>query len=178
MKSLVKNIQVNFDIEGNQVLILTLEDKVEIAPLSEELQKGNKLSMELGKIKKRRSLDANSYAWVLMNKIAEALGSTKEEVYKEIIKRVGQFEIIPIKNEVVDRWLENWRSKGLGWQCEVFGDSKFRGYTNVVSYFGSSVYDTKEMSVLLNEIVSECKNLGIETETEENIKSLIKEWGK
>ena len=92
--------------------------------------------------------------------MAEVIQSTKEDVYRIFIKSVGQFEIIPIKNEAVDRWIRNWQANGVGWISETIGNSKIEGYTNVVSYYGSSTYDSREMSVLLNEIVRECKGIG------------------
>jgi hypothetical protein len=101
---------------------------------------------------------------------------TKELVYKTFIKRVGQFEIMPIKNEAVKRWNEVWQGKGLGWIAEVLEDSKLEGYKKVISYYGSSVYDSREMAVLIDEIVQECKVLGIETMTSEELQSLKNSW--
>ena len=109
---------------------------------------------------RKRSNDANAYCFVLCQKIAEVIKSTKENVYKAAIRQVGQFEILPIKNEAVDRWIETWDSKGLGWFAEILEDSKLPGYKKVISYYGSSVYDSREMAVLLDEIVNQCKELG------------------
>ncbi len=114
--------------------------------------------------------------WALLQKIAEKVGSTKELVYREFIRRVGTFEIVPLKNEAVEKWIQNWQSHGIGWVSEVMGESKIDGYTNVISYYGSSCYDTAAMSVLLNEIVSQAKELEIAVDTQE-MKSLLESWG-
>jgi hypothetical protein len=45
------------------------------------------------------------------------------------------------------------------------------------AYYGSSRYNKEEMNVLIDYVVQECKELGIETKDDEEINSLIKEWG-
>lgn len=124
-----------------------------------------------------RSLNANSYCWVLMDKIAEKLKTTKEDVYLEIIKRVGVFEILPIREGVVERFVSRWNSKGLGWVCDNLGDCKtLRGYVNIVAYYGTSTYDTKEMSRFIDEVVQSAKELKIETKTPNEIAELKSLW--
>lgn len=72
---------------------------------------------------------------------------------------------------------KNWESKGIGWQSIVIGgESKLEGYTNTINYFGSSVYDTKEMSLLLEELVYQAKELGIDTMTDTEKRELLKMW--
>jgi len=183
MKSLVTDIRLQFNKSHQPELVLVLslspqQAQEGVQELKEVLSKGKHLQAEIKQYRKRRSLDANAYFWVLCQKIAEAIGSTKELVYQNFIRDVGQFEIIPIRDDAVDRWISNWQSIGLGWYAEILSDSKIEGYKNIISYFGSSVYDSKEMSVLINEIVNQCHELGIETKPEEEIKSLIESWGR
>lgn len=127
---------------------------------------------EVKEYKKKRSLNANSYAWVLCREIAKVLGITKEEVYKKIIKEVGEFEVIPIKKEAVAKFTKIWKSKGLGWLCD-YTESKLKGYVNVVVYYGSSVYDTKQMSILIESLVQEAKMLGIATLDDIKIQDML-----
>ena len=54
--------------------------------------------------------------------------------------------------------------------------SKIEGCTNVVLYFGSSTYDSKQMSDLIDRLISEAKELGIETDTPEQISRYKSEW--
>lgn len=132
---------------------------------------------EITEYKKKRSLDANSYCWVLCKKIADKLRITKEEVYIKVIHEVGKFEILPIKDEAVDTFIKAWTSKGIGWLCEVLNKSKLDGYTNLIAYYGSSIYDTKEMSVLIDNIVQEAKQLNIETMPPNELEQLKSLWG-
>jgi len=162
--------------EGNSEITLTtplIKDLAEFNKCKEIISKGKFLSVEIKEFRNKRSHSANDYCWVLCQKIAEVIGNTKEFVYKETIKHVGQFEIVPIKNEAVERWIEVWGSKGLGWFAEVLDDSKLEGYKKVISYYGSSCYNSAEQYILINEIVSQCKELDIETKSENEIKSLI-----
>ena len=134
------------------------------------------LDVTIKKHRNKRSLDANAYCFVLCQKIAEKVGNTKEYVYRQAIKNVGQFEIVPIRNDALEKWMNAWNSKGLGWISEVFSESKIEGYTNTINYYGSSVYDTKEMALLINEIVEQAKELDIDTITESEKQSLIENW--
>lgn len=139
------------------------------------------LKITIKRYREQRSLNANAYAWVLLDKIAQETNTTKEEVYRDTIKRVGVFEILPIRDIAVKTFIERWESKGLGWVCEILGESKIKDYTNVIAYYGSSTYDSKEMSRFIDDIVETAKELGIQTETPEQIaemKSLWREYEK
>jgi hypothetical protein len=140
--------------------------KAEIAELRSITEKGKQLVVDIKQHRKKRSMDANAYLWVLCNKLAEKLRITKEEVYKKAIRDVGQFEIVPIREDVVERWITAWDSKGMGWFAELMEDSKLEGYKKVISYYGSSIYNTAEMARLIEEIVSICKEQGVEWQIE------------
>jgi len=142
------------------------------------VEKGKQLSVEVKQYRQKRSLDANSYLWVLCQKIAEVIRSTKELVYQKTIREVGQFEILPIREDAVETFIDRWSSKGLGWFAEVLDDSKLPGYKKIIAYYGSSVYDTREMSILIDEIVSQAKELNIETLPPDEVESLKALWGK
>ena len=130
---------------------------------------------EIKEHRKKRSLDANGYLWVLISKIQQVLNVPKEVIYKDVIRDIGVYEVVPIKNEAVDKFREAWQKNGLGWITETT-KSKLDGYTNVLAYYGSSEYDSKEMSRLIDEVVQECRVLDIETKSDEEIKSLVEEW--
>ena len=83
----------------------------------------------------------------------------------------------PIRKDAVERWVEIWQSNGDGWVCEIMGDSKIEGYVNVRSYYGSSQYDTAQMSRLIDLIVQECRQQGIETATPQELARYKEAWG-
>ena len=143
----------------------------------DDMKEGKVYEADLKEHRKRRSLDANSYAWVLLGKLANKVGLPKEEVYREFVKDVGgNYEILPIRNDAVDKWITNWQGKGIGWVCDILGESKLDGYTNVITYYGSSTYDSLQMSKLINLIVEECKQQGIETMTPAELALLMDGW--
>ena len=132
---------------------------------------------ELREKRGKRSLDANAYLWVLCQKIAEAVGNiTKDDVYRRAVHEVGQFEILPIRVEALDAFIRKWHGHGTGWIAEKQDDSKLPGYVRVIAYYGSSVYDTQEMSVLLNYIIDEAKQLNIETATPDELALMKARW--
>lgn len=128
--------------------------------------------------RKKRSLDANAYCFALIDKIAQAMRLTKEEVYREAIRNIGgNSEVVCVQDEAVDRLCQSWSRNGLGWLTETF-PSKLDGCTNVRLYFGSSTYDTKQMSVLIDHVIHEAKSLGIETLSPEKLAILKEMWSK
>ena len=140
--------------------------------------KDKELKVQVSVWRQDRSLNANNYCWKLLDEIAQRTRSTKEEVYQEIISKVGVFEILPIRNEAVDNFVEKWESRGLGWVCNIMRDSKIPNYTNVIAYYGSSVYNTKEMSRLIDEVVQEAQALGVQTKTPQELAELKNLWGQ
>lgn len=145
----------------------------------DEMRPGKTYEAELKEHQKKRSLDANAYFWSLCGKLAARVGLPKEEVYRSLIPDVGDnYEILPIRDEAVEKWCESWEGKGTGWVCEVLGQSKLPGYTNVITYYGSSTYDTRQMSRLIELMVHECKLHGIETMTPQELSLLLEGWNE
>ena len=172
----INDISIDFQTKKPKISILL--DSNEITNI-EELN-GIKITIDLKKWSKKRSLDCNAYMWVLIQQIAERISTpeqsiTKEEIYRDAIKSVGAYTIVPIKNEAVDEWIRIWKSNGIGWLCDT-QPSKLDGFTNIMCYHGSSIYSQAEMNRLVNVITEECRNLGIETRPKEEIESLLKEW--
>lgn len=132
---------------------------------------------EVKKLYKRRSLDANAYFWVLADKLAEATKLPKMEIYRNAIRDIGgNSTTVCVRDKAVDKLRAGWEKNGLGWLCDTM-PSKLPGCTNVVLYYGSSTYDTGQMSRLIDNIVQDCKAVGIETETPDKLALLLEEWG-
>lgn len=135
-------------------------------------------NLEVKEHKKKRSLDANAYCWMLINKLAEVMRIEPVEVYRQAILNIsGNSEIIPIKEEAVEQFKTAWSHNGLGWICRDMGRSKIPGYFNLMVYYGSSVYNTKQMSNLIEALVQDCKALDIDVMTERERSLLLEEWG-
>lgn len=177
MKVTGKIVDANVDfVTGVPKVTLAINEKNDFLQEYDDLKDIELLSIEIKKYRARRSLDANAYCWVLIDKIAENQGVTKEEVYREAIRSIGgNSQIVCVQNEAVEKLCEYWRRNGIGWQTDTF-PSKIESCTNVILYYGSSVYDTKQMSLLLENLIQDCKALGIQTETPEMIEKMKSLW--
>ena len=168
MKARIADFSMTF--AGKQRLTLELDG--DFREQFDELHDSD-VEVTVKKYRHRRSLDANAYSWVLIDKIAQRMKLTKSQVYKDHIRAIGGVsETVCVQDRAVDRLREAWSKNGLGWQTETF-PSKIDGCTNVTLYYGSSTYDTKQMSDLIDALVQSCKALGIETMPEEELESLI-----
>ena len=134
------------------------------------------VTVDIKQARRHRSLDANAYAWVLIDKIAEKTGLRKVDVYRHSIKEIGGVsDTICVMDKAVDRLREGWEKNGIGWQTDVM-PSKVAGCTNVILYYGSSVYDSAQMSALISSLVQDAEALGIPTITDEQAARLLGNW--
>lgn len=179
MKITGKIVGATIDFKtGKPTISFEVNEKNDFKQMVDDLKECEKLSIEVKPFRQRRSLDANAYCWVLIDKLAERLGESKEAIYRQYITNIGgNSEIVCVLNQAVERLCEGWRRNGIGWQTQTF-DSQIRGCTNVVLYYGSSVYDSAQMARLLDLIVQDCKQLGIPTETPDEIARLKSMWGE
>lgn len=121
------------------------------------LDKDNDTLYELEEYKEKRSNNANRYMWKLIVNIANKLRSSKEEVYLQMLKRYGQSEMISVLSSIdVSRFLKYYEPVAT---VELQG----KKFTHYRVYTGSSEYDTREMSILIDGIISECEQMGLET---------------
>lgn len=130
---------------------------------------------EIKEHKEKRSLTANAYAWVLIGKIADVVGNTKEEVYKEYIKNKGIYRIVTIDEKAASTFIKVWQEQGLGWLCET-STTKIAGLVDVIAYYGTSSYNSKQMANFIDYIVQEAKDLGVETLPPAEIEKLKASW--
>ena len=150
-----------------------------------DVMKDDVLDIEIKRHRRRRSKDANAYAWVLMDAIAEALTVVRarpikaEDVYREAIREIpGVSDIVVVPDGAVRMLRAGWAHKGIGWQSEILGPNLTMGYTNVILYYGSSVFDTKQMGALLDYLIAEAKELAIPTDTQEQIDKYMYYWAQ
>lgn len=161
---------IEFKAAPNPKIAILLDNQVEITFTTSrsaikgfESLKDKELSVVVKNFSKRRSLSQNAYLWVLLDEIGKKLGKSKEDVYRAYIKDYGVFEILPLKNEAANSFITKWSKNGIGWVCENLGESKLDGFTKIIAYYGSSTYTSAEMQRLLDAVVMDCKELGVET---------------
>lgn len=145
-----------------------------------ERLKDQDVTIEIKKVTNPRSKDANAFCWALCTDIGKAITPPvpKEEVYRRAIREVGEYEPLPIKEKAVETFQNRWQTKGTGWFAEVIDDSKLPGYKLVFAYYGSSTYDTAAMSKLLDYLIDEAQQIGIQIPTSKETEEMLKAWGK
>lgn len=159
---------VEVKIAGDE-LILKSPDYAEIRRFAYNFKPG---SYEIERKRKKRSLDANALCWKLCTEIANVLRADKDSVYIDMLKRYGQSDIVSVISTV--------NVKGYFKYFDEWGKGTVNGkeFTHYKVYKGSSEYDTREMSILLDGIIDEAKTLDIDVLSERERTLLLQEWGQ
>lgn len=159
---------------GTFTISFTVNERAAVTSGYDFIKSQDKLDVTAVRHRKKRSLDANAYAWVLMSKIADVLGTSKEEVYEEMLRRYGVlyededgYITVTVSNKVD-------MGKVEGHWFLIRESDKFKAYAMIK---GSSQYNTKEMSRFIDGIISEAKELDIETLTPLELERMKMGWG-
>lgn len=156
---------------GKPIISLSLEEG-RLKDINKYL--GKELSVEIKQWRNRRSLDSNAYSWVLISEIADCIHSTKEDVYRQMLEKYSKsFTHIIVKEAAIPKIKEMYRV------CVDLGPIQVGNMVGhqLQVYFGSSTFDSKEMSTFIDGIVTECKEMGIETLPPSEIERMKQEWG-
>jgi hypothetical protein len=165
---------ISRDWRTNQLNITFTVNEEAVMNSIDKLKDCEKLSVTAVKFHKKRSIDANGLLWVCLGQIAEVLRTDKWEVYLQMLKRYGKYTYICVKPAVVDAIKSQWR------ECEVVGEIEVNGQKAVqmLCYFGSSTYNTKEFSVLLDGVISEMQEIGLQAPTSAEMRQALERWDK
>ena len=167
----LKELRTNPD--GTQNITVTIEDDFREA--FDELSEKD-VDITIKKYSKKRSQEASNLCWSLIDRLAEKQKLTKTEVYRSAIREIGGVsDVVCVRNDAVNKLVQSWTSKGLGWQAET-EPSKFDGYMRVTLYYGSSVFSQKQMSDLIDSLIQDCNALGIPTMSQKEIDNALKYW--
>ena len=141
--------------------------------------KGVAVKVEVKKASKHRSLSANNYAWVLIDKIAEVTGKTVTEVYQNAIREIGGVsEYYGMKEAAYESFCEIWTKDHLGRQVEIIPGSAKPGWINVRAWKGSSDFDSAQMARLIDSLIQDAEAQGIPTVPDEEVERMVSRWGK
>ena len=174
-------IELNFlkgtirqEFMGDYELLLTIpkDQKNVIEPLYDLLTDDKVKVCKIDHYRKKRSLNSNSYAWALITQIADKLRADKEEIYFQMLKRYGPSSVVSVVEEAAEVFKKSVK------YCEEFGQSVLNGknFVHIKVYMGSSEFDTKQMSIFIDGIVSEATELKIPTMTPSEIEKLKSSW--
>ncbi len=173
-----KIADVSLDYQTGKPRITFLVNEKDTLAQLDEIREKEKLSVEAKEYKQKRSLDANAYFHVLVNKLARKIGTSDDEMKVQLNLRYGtiatnddgtKFGIKVPYGSHIEKFYK---------YCKKFGECVENGITfeKYLLYKETHTLDTKEMAQLIDGVVSECKEQGIETKTDEEIKSLLGDW--
>lgn len=173
----IEDISIDYKTRKSKISLLLDTKEIDVV---EQLKNENKLNVELKKYRKKRSIDANNYFWKLLQEICELAELDVIEEYKRRVKELRIFRQFKIEKDNIKTFEKIWSAQGIAWFCEIFdteiiGDTEFK---IINAYYGSSSFNSKQMSRLINELVQDCQACGIETKPKEEIESLLREWDK
>ena len=135
--------------------------------------------VEIKKAAKHRSLSANNFAWLLIDKIAEKTGVPVSEVYRNAIREIGGIsDYYGMKEEAYERFCEAWTVNHLGRQVEIIPGSTRPGWINVRAWKGSSDFDSAQMARLIDSLIQDAESLGIPTVPDSEVERMVSQWGK
>lgn len=166
----ISGLNIDF-VSGDTLLTLKVAEKQAVKQGYDELHNAEKLSIKITKYRKKRSLNANAYAWKLISEIADKLRTSKDEVYVEMLKQYGQGGVAKIPINDVEKFKRQFK---YAEEHEKFPDDNGAKYLRF--WVGSSHYDTEEMSIFIDGIVSEAEDLGIQTKTPDEIANMLSLW--
>jgi len=174
MEITVKSGKISKELNGdyNIMLVVPQQEENNMEPLNELLNNDKLKVAKIDNKKKKRSLNANAYCWKLCTEIANVLRASKDEIYIKMLKRYGQSSIVSVMDEAVPVFM---KSVKYAEECG-HGVVNDRNFTHIKVFMGSSEYDTKQMAILIDGIVSEAKALGISTMTPAEIEKLKDSW--
>lgn len=158
----IQSLEYSFTPQGKMELRITI-DKTDI---SEILNYEKPLEVKIDRIKEKRSLNANGYYQSLLDQLKDALGTSRDELHAEMIRQYGQIRTFNGQRVIVSALAEV--DGGLiSDYTKLVGTGEVNGkmFNHWAVLKGSSELDTKEFSLLLDGLISECKEQGIETMT-------------
>lgn len=169
--------EISIDYKTNKPKISFLINDKSKLPTIEEL-KGIRLKITAKKDVKKRSLNANNYFWKLLQELCGLAEIDTIEEYKRRVKELGIFRRFRIEKDNVNTFEKIWTNQGIAWFCEI-ADTEYMGnieFKIINAYYGSSAFNSKQMSRLINDLVQDCQAYGIETKSKNEIDSLLRSW--
>lgn len=168
---------VTIDYKTNKPIIsFIFQDKEVLEHISE--YENTDLDIDIEKHREKRSLDANAYFHVLVNKLARKLGTSDTEMKIKMNLEYGTIATCKDGTKAGAKVPFGTDLSSFYPYCKKFGECVENGITfeKYLFYKQTHTLNTLEMSQLIDGVVSECKEQGIETKSREELDSLLKSW--
>lgn len=180
MKIRISEARWSIDSTGTWISFKA-ESEAEAREACAAIETGKEYTAEIKRYYQKRSKDANALLWELCTQLSIELAKdkviqSKEAIYRKHIKAAGKCDFIACVDRAVDELITAWAHRGIGWFAEIVDDCKIPGCKKVCLYYGSSTYTTAEMSRLLDSVIQECKDCGVEVLSESELALIKEEW--
>lgn len=151
--------------------------------LSEYVTEHSKIiTVEIGKdeeieVKKRkRSNKANRYFWEMLQQLCFEMNLNVIEEYKKRVKELGIFQTFVLDTKNLPTFDYLWSNNGIAYFTEKVEENGNK--TTINAYYGSSSYNSKQFSRLLDNLIQDCRSVGIQTLEDKEVEELIRrEYG-
>jgi hypothetical protein len=177
MKAHGMTLSTSWDGEIKLTVSIDKTSAEEVAQIYNELREAD-IEVTVKKYRAKRSLDANAYTWQLLGQLAEKLETTSVELYLHYVRHYGIYRDFLWTEDEARTLSHVWTKQGIGWPIEKLDFAADGDRVIYRAYYGSSVYNTKQMSRLIDAVVSDCKEQGIETLTPAQLEGLKEEWAR
>lgn len=128
----------------------------------------NGLILEINKYYPPRSNQANKKMWAVCRQIAEEMSKefsiTDIEIYQKAIRDGNEYQDIDIPNDELEERMRMWGARGIGWFSEEMSPAPEGGKVTVRQYYGSSSYNSRQMSALIRRLIDDAANIGLRIE--------------
>ena len=164
-------------LEGGWLMVKPTREDLGKAMAIVRKMKPKAYNLTIKEHKKKRSNDANAKLWALLSDLSVVLHIPPEEIYQGYIPDVGgNYKIIPVKPQEIIEWEKDWCKGHIGRMIDDMGpcmSKDLEGYHNLKLYRGSSEYDSATFSRLMDLVLQDCRQLGIETLSERELSLLL-----
>lgn len=170
VKFIASEITTNEGAGGD--LIITIAAPLSVAGQLKKLD--GLFDVEIKRHRERRSLNANALCWAVIGSIADILGVSDIEIYMQMLEQYGVKKYIVVKPDAVESVKPLFRSvEEMG---SVIVDGK-KG-VQLKCVIGSSQYDTKQFSRLLEGVINESREIGGLVPDKNDVMAAIDLWDK
>ena len=178
----VEKLERETSIKGQKITFIT-HDIAEVDKLIAKYH-DKPLQVKFEPIRHKRSLNANAYSWALTDRLADVMNISKDECHRLMLQRYGQTAEDKDGNKMIISALASIPEKALTEMLGYIAPIKTHGFVDGKEFIhyrvlkGSHDFDTKEMSHFLDGIISECKEVGIDTATPDEVERMKSLWRK
>lgn len=157
---------------GDTIVSFATTTRPTVVETQLEKIKDKPLEIKVNPESHNRSLDANALMWACLSDLAKARQDDNWKLYLEMLRKYGEFTYICVKPSAVETVKKQWR------ECEEIGEIDINGdkAIQLLCYYGSHTYDTKQFGRLLDGIIKEMVAEGLPEPTPKALHIALEKW--